>query len=121
VSVVKTFVDAITPLALLPVWSNIISTGLESAINITWLAPAIGYIIMNADNLEPSDWLGYVSNVFFDVGGAFTPATIKENWAYLGSPLMEATAQGFFESTCVASLMYGAFSLGAGIAQFTKH
>lgn len=108
VSIVKTFIDTLKPLAASSLWSNQISPSLESAINITWLVPALAGIILNTSP-QPSDWLGFVSDGFFDVGGAITPATLTANWPELDPVDQQIAADGFFVGSMAACLLYGVF------------
>jgi hypothetical protein len=82
VAIVKTLVDNINPVSKNETWSTIVSPWLETLINVTWMAPAIGGVVPPATP-QASDWVDFASNMAFDLGGATTPATLSAYYPYL--------------------------------------
>jgi len=88
-------------------WRTYVSPVAECLINGVWLAPAIGSIV--ADHSSKSAWLGFGSNLAFDIGGLAAPASEQK---IVGAEV----AAVVFVGIQILTIVYGVLSAGAGVA-----
>jgi hypothetical protein len=110
-SVVKTLVDNLSPLASNTNWNDYFSPVFESIINVAWMAPAIGGMFYPPPPTS-TGWVGFASNMAFDIGGAATPGTLKS--FYPGQPDGPIIAEAFFAATIALALTYSVFCVTYG-------
>lgn len=104
ISILKTTVDNITPLAKNQNWS-FASPWMEMCINAFWLVPAIANVV---DKPSIIDIFSFTGNVLFDVGGILTPFAQQKG---------KVINEDLFEVIQVLGICYGLCSIGYGIGQ----
>jgi len=118
VSVLKTGIDNINPIARSATFSTYVSPWMETFINVTWLAPPIGAFCDSPSGLNA---INLASNLAFDAGGIIAPATLAFYWPELDPADAEGAALIFFLMAQALGGIYGTLVMGYGIANFVEH